>query len=103
MAHVVEYEEFKAVERRLVEAERHIAFMTGLLLSQQWLNRAQTMKALNVSRMTLHRLTKDGKLTYRYEGTRPFYCVTGLRNYLNGQKIDVVAADQRLMTACQQA
>jgi hypothetical protein len=99
MVQVVDYQEFKATEERLRVAEAQLTFLTGLLLSQRWLTRAQTMLALNVSESTLHRLTRSGKLTHRYEGSRPLYCMDGLRAYLSKQRIEGTAIDQRLITA----
>lgn len=97
MVQVVGYEEFKAVVDQLLQAEKHIASLTELLLSQRWLNRTQAMWALNVSESTLHRMTKSCRLTHRYESAKPLYRVAGPRAYMASQRIE----DQRLMMAGQ--
>ncbi|MBO0947561.1 hypothetical protein [Fibrella forsythiae] len=101
MAHVVEYEEFEKVMKRIEALETDNQFFKALLLGQKWLSRKQTYTALGVSAMTLDRLRQANAITYRYEGTKPLYCIDSVRDYMKNRKIEGKAIDQRLISALQ--
>lgn len=94
---VPSYEEFTASLKRIEELERMVKF---LLVSQpNWLDLNQTAQALKVSKMTIWRLTKRGKLHPRYEGSKPLYEVEEIRAYIQSTRVSAEAADTRLLSA----
>ena len=99
MAKVPEYDEFEALQREVHAQREELEFLRSLLLSEVWLDRQQTMTALDCSADTLRRLHLAGELEFRYQGDRPFYCIYSVRNYLTAKKIEKPAVDRRILSA----
>ncbi|QHV97307.1 hypothetical protein [Spirosoma endbachense] len=99
MVQAPDYEEFENLKRQVHEQGLELSFLRSLLLQVAWLDRAQTMKALDVSHETLRRIHLSGELRYRYKGDRPFYCIYSVRDYLIGKKISPEVAQRRVLAA----
>ena len=96
---VPSYDEFQALIIRVEQTEGNNEFLRSLLLAERWLTRKQTMAAIGCSEKTLKRLTDAKRLTFRYEGIKPFYDVFSIRAYLTAQSVDSAAIDRRILTA----
>lgn len=99
MADVIDRAEFLPFVARLEALERENRFLRSLLMRESWLTRAQTMKALNCSETTLHRLTKLGRLAWRKEGKYVSYELESVRAYLTAHNVESWAVDERVITA----
>ncbi|GAB3552928.1 helix-turn-helix domain-containing protein [Spirosoma fluminis] len=92
-------EEFNQLKEQLCACQRDLKLVMGLLTGQQWISREQAMTALDVSKTTLWKLTKLNQIAHRHEGRKILYEVFSVRSYLEKQKIDPTAVDQRLLRA----
>ncbi|GAB4007125.1 hypothetical protein GCM10028808_10400 [Spirosoma migulaei] len=99
MVEVPSNEEFQALVKRVEKVEEENAFLLSLLFAERWLSRQQAMVALNCKDNKLRELTLGNKLTYRYEGKRPYYDASSIRDYLTYQKIESKVADRRIISA----
>ncbi|GAB4007121.1 hypothetical protein GCM10028808_10390 [Spirosoma migulaei] len=99
MVQVVDYEEFSALKRVVEEIKEEYEFLQSLLLAVRWISRQQAMGALCCKGDKLRMLTRTNRLTYRYEGKKPYYDVFSIRAYLNSQKIDAKEINKRIIKA----
>lgn len=99
MTQIPDYEEFKVLVQRVGEVERENRFLKQLVLAQKWLSRAQVARVIGCSDKTIRRLTIAGKLAYRLEGSKFFYCIDSVRNYCVAQKIDEKVVDERVLAS----
>ncbi|GAB4007096.1 hypothetical protein GCM10028808_10310 [Spirosoma migulaei] len=99
MVQVAEYEEFKAIVRRVEALEEENGFLKSLLLGERWLNRKQAMAALGCKDNKLRKLTLTNALTHRYDGKNPYYDAFSIRDYLLDQKIDSKEVEKRIISA----
>lgn len=100
MLEVVDRQSFENLAKRVLVCEERQEFIENLIESTRFVSQKQAMLILDISRMQLWRLTKAGELTHRYEGKRPQYCLTSLRQYLLANKIEGWAAKKRILEAC---
>lgn len=69
-----------------------VNFWRELALSKQWVDRKQAKEILGMSDMTLSKVAndtasyKDGMVRRRYTGSKPFYSISDIRNYLGLKK-----------------
>ncbi|GAB4035049.1 hypothetical protein [Spirosoma gilvum] len=103
MVQVPTIEEFQAYVQRIERVEQEYDFLKSLLTGNRWLNRNQAMIALGIKDDKLRALTLNGMLIHRYEGTRPFYDVFSIRDYLADRKIDRQEIDRRILRAAHKA
>ena len=99
MIQVPDLESFNKLARQVQHLAEENEFLKTLLLGERWLNRREAMIALGCRDDKLRQLTLAKRLTYRYEGKAPFYCVFSIRSYLTAQKIDQREADKRVLSA----
>ncbi|WP_338871785.1 hypothetical protein WBJ53_26290 [Spirosoma sp. SC4-14] len=99
MLQVVDYKEFEELKELVLSQVDELNFLRSLLVQVAWLDRTQTMQALDVSHETLRRIHLAGELTFRYQGDRPFYCIYSIRAYLMAKKIEPKAAERRILIA----
>ncbi|GAB4017090.1 helix-turn-helix domain-containing protein [Spirosoma koreense] len=97
MTQVPTAEDFFALQKRVDELERKLDIL--LHHKPDWFDVKQTMEALRVSRGTVHRLTKIGKLNPRYEGKKPLYEVSQILAYIQSTRVSLEAADSRILAA----
>ncbi|GAB4017078.1 helix-turn-helix transcriptional regulator [Spirosoma koreense] len=97
MLQVPSYEDFEALRKEVAELRRELEFMKQTELT--WLTLDQVAAALKVSKMTVYRLTKRGKLQPRYEGCKPFYDIQQVRVYIQSTRVSAEAADGRIQSA----
>lgn len=100
MAHCPDYEEFEALRQDVAQIKAENAFLRSLLLGMRWLSKPQTLKAMDVSETTLWRMTKEDRIKHYKEGSKFFYDVDAVRDYLLMKKFSKTAADNRIITAC---
>lgn len=99
MLEVVGIEVFRALEERVNKVEADNAFLRSLLTGERWISREQAMKALNCKDSKLRRLTLANAIEHHYEGSKPYYDVFSIRNYLTGQKLDPTEVENRILSA----
>ncbi|GAB4021384.1 helix-turn-helix domain-containing protein [Spirosoma koreense] len=99
MLKVPSYEEFEALLKRIDALEREVRYLRQNEVARMTID--QTIKALQVSKMTLHRLVKEGKLVPQYEGKRPMFDIAQLREYIQSKRVSPEAADKRVLSALQ--
>ncbi|GAB4017081.1 helix-turn-helix domain-containing protein [Spirosoma koreense] len=97
MIQVPTYEEFVALQKLVFELEREVRYLRQNEVACMTLE--QTANALQVSKMTVTRLTKLGKLNAHYEGRKPLYKVSHVRAYIQSKRVSADAADSRVMSA----
>ncbi|MFD2936280.1 helix-turn-helix domain-containing protein [Spirosoma flavum] len=91
------YEEFEALQKQLSELRQQVRYLMGNQLT--WLTIEQATKALNCSRATLHRLTKQQKLIPRYQNKKPLYEVAQVRAFIESTRVSPGAANKRILAA----
>lgn len=90
-------EDFLALQKQVEQMQEQIRYLMGNELT--WLTIDQTAQALNCSKMTVHRITKAGKLTPRYEGSKPLYEVAQIREYIESTRVSPRMANKRIQEA----
>ena len=93
------YEKFEALKAELAEVRELLRY----LLAQQpdWLSANQACQALQCSRTTFYRLTMQGKLTPRYQNSKPLHEAAQLRTYIESTQVSPRSANDRLLFTLQ--